>query len=38
MVVGLRDAGRVAEECSSGDRTADQGRSLVPPPENTRKT
>lgn len=37
MVVGLRDDGRVAEECSSGDRMADQGRSLVPPPETQEK-
>lgn len=31
MVVGLRDGGRVKEVWSSGDRMADQGRSLVPP-------
>lgn len=33
MVVALRGGGRVKEECSSGDRMADQGRSFVPPPE-----
>lgn len=30
MLVGLLDDGRVNEEWSSGDKMADQGRSLVP--------
>lgn len=37
MVVGRRDEGRVKEVCSSGDKMADHGRSLVtPPPPETR--
>lgn len=31
MLVCLLDDGRVSEEWSSGDKMADQGRSLVPP-------
>lgn len=31
MLVGLRDDGIIKEEWSSGDKMADQGRSLVPP-------
>lgn len=31
MLVCLRDEGSTREEWSSGDRMADQGRSLVPP-------
>lgn len=31
MLVCLLDDGRVNEEWSSGDKMADQGRSLVPP-------
>lgn len=31
MLVCLRDDGIIREEWSSGDKMADQGRSLVPP-------
>lgn len=38
MLVCLRDDGSVREEPSSGEKMADQGRSLVPPAGPERET